>query len=321
MILTLTPNPSTDLTLTLGEQLQRDSVQRLQSVTSVAGGKGINVSNACTLAGVDTLALFPAAANDLFLELLKAINIRHQAIQNDGAVRTNTTITEPDGTTTKLNGPGSLLSDAARAEVERTLITAAKEATWVVMSGSLPPGAPTDWYSALTAQLRNAYPHINIAVDTSDAPLLSLAENLDSAAPTVIKPNGLELGQIVGTDGEELEAAAARGEFEPVLEAARELNTRGIAEVLVTLGAAGAALVTEQGTWIASPPPTIAVSTVGAGDSTLAGYVMARQQGADYATALANAVAYGSAAASLPGTTIPSPEHINVAETTITQLS
>ena len=125
----------------------------------------------------------------------------------------------------------------------------------------------------------------------------------------------------MGTDGEELEAAAARGEFEPVLEAARELNTRGIAEVLVTLGAAGAALVTEQGTWIASPPPTIAVSTVGAGDSTLAGYVMARQQRADYATALANAVAYGSAAASLPGTTIPSPEHINVAETTITQLS
>ncbi len=176
MILTLTPNPSTDLTLALGEQLQRDSVQRLQSVTSVAGGKGINVSNACALAGVDTLALFPAAASDPFLELLKAINIRHQAIQNDGAVRTNTTITEPDGTTTKLNGPGSLLSDAARAEVERTLITAAKEATWVVMSGSLPPGAPTDWYSALTAQLRNAYPHINIAVDTSDAPLLSLAE-------------------------------------------------------------------------------------------------------------------------------------------------
>ena len=214
-----------------------------------------------------------------------------------------------------------MLSDAARAEVERTLITAAKEATWVVMSGSLPPGAPTDWYSALTVQLRSAYPHINIAVDTSDAPLLSLAENLDSAAPTVIKPNGLELGQIVGTDGEELEAAAARGEFEPVLEAARELNTRGIAEVLVTLGAAGAALVTEQGTWIASPPPTIAVSTVGAGDSTLAGYVMARQQRADYATALANAVAYGSAAASLPGTTIPSPEHINVAETTITQIS
>jgi len=98
LILTLTPNPSTDLTLALGEQLQRDSVQRLQSVTSVAGGKGINVSNACTLAGVDTLALFPAAASDPFLELLKAINIRHQAIQNDGAVRTNTTITEPDGT-------------------------------------------------------------------------------------------------------------------------------------------------------------------------------------------------------------------------------
>ena len=89
----------------------------------------------------------------------------------------------------------------------------------------------------------------------------------------------------------------------------------------MTLGAAGAALVTEQGTWIASPPPTIAVSTVGAGDSTLAGYVMARQQGADYATALASAVAYGPAAASLPGTTIPSPEHIDISETTITLIS
>lgn len=321
MILTLTPNPSIDLTLALGEPLRRDSVQRLQSVTNVAGGKGINVSNACALAEFDTLALFLAQAGDPFIELVNQLKIPFEVVPNTGAVRTNTTITEPDGTTTKLNGPGATISATARSQTEQKLLTAAKNATWVVLAGSLPPGVPTDWYSSLISLLRETYPHINIAVDTSDAPLVALAGKLDQAAPTVMKPNGLELGQLVNKDGEFLESAAARGDFDPVLLAARELNNRGVAEVLVTLGAAGAALVTEKNTWIASPPPTVAVSTVGAGDSTLAGYVMARKQGADYPTALANAVGYGSAAAALPGTTIPTPADINVAETTITQVS
>ena len=71
----------------------------------------------------------------------------------------------------------------------------------------------------------------------------------------------------------------------------------------------------------ATPPPTKAVSTVGAGDSSLAGFIMAQELGQSVADSLRQAVAYGSAAASLPGTTIPSPAQINVAQTNVVEVN
>ncbi|PRQ10561.1 1-phosphofructokinase [Corynebacterium sp. 13CS0277] len=321
MILTLTPNPSTDQTLVLGEPLRRGAVQRLQSTIGTAGGKGINVSHACALAGLDTLALFPASGNDPFLKLVTEDSIPYQAVFFDGRVRTNITITEPDGTTSKLNGPGPELDHATIAKLEGLLVGAATAADWVVMAGSLPPGVPTDWYAQLVSELRSHLPHVKIAVDTSDAPLVALAASLDHGpGPDLMKPNGIELGQIAGVDGEELEARALEGDFAPVVAAAASLVDRGVTEVLVTLGAAGAVLVNAQGAWHAQPQRIEVVSTVGAGDSSLAGYVMARRGGADETKALQSAMAYGSTAASLPGTTIPAPDDIHPEDVTVTRL-
>ena len=80
--------------------------------------------------------------------------------------------------------------------------------------------------------------------------------------------------------------------------------------MLATLGAHGAVLVTADGAWHATPPPTTVVSTVGAGDSSLFGYLLGDLRGQDPADRLALAVAYGSAAAGLPGTTIPQPHQV-----------
>ena len=85
------------------------------------------------------------------------------------------------------------------------------------------------------------------------------------------------------------------------------LVDRGVDAVLATLGGAGAVLVTAEGAWHATPPPTTVVSTVGAGDSSLFGYLLGDLRGAGPADRLRLAVAYGSAAAGLPGTTIPTP--------------
>ena len=82
---------------------------------------------------------------------------------------------------------------------------------------------------------------------------------------------------------------------------------KGVESVLATLGPHGAVLVNEQGAWHAMPPPTTVVSTVGAGDSSLFGYLLSHLRGDAPAQRLALAVAYGSAAAGLPGTTIPTP--------------
>ena len=90
--------------------------------------------------------------------------------------------------------------------------------------------------------------------------------------------------------------------------------------MLVTLGGRGAVLVTADGAWHATPPPTTVVSTVGAGDSSLFGYLLAAIEGRTPADRLALAVAYGSAAAGLPGTTIPEPQHVDPTLVTVTDL-
>jgi 1-phosphofructokinase len=323
LIVTLTPNPSIDSTLALDEPLSRGTVQRLTSVTSVAGGKGINVAHAVALAGADTLAVFPAGPRDPFLSLVEDISLNARTVAIGGHVRTNSTITEPDGTTTKLNGPGSPLTDNDVTEIESTLIDAlSSDVAWVVMAGSLPPGAPTSWYSRLTSLIHEHHPGVNIAVDTSDAPLRELGKHLEEpgAAPTLIKPNGLELGQLAGLDGQVLEDRAAQGDYAPIIAAATTLVDRGIDMVLVTLGAAGAALVTRDASWVASSPKIVPVSTVGAGDSSLAGFVMARARGLDFAESLIQAVSYGSAAAALPGTTIPHPDQVTINGAVVNQV-
>jgi 1-phosphofructokinase len=155
-------------------------------------------------------------------------------------------------------------------------------------------------------------------VDTSDAPLAALAHQLDRAAPDLIKPNAEELAGLAGVTAQSLESAVARGDTGPVVTAAQHLIDRGVGAVLTTLGAAGAVLVTADGAWLATPPPITPRSTVGAGDSALAGYVRADIGGAGAAQCLAMAVAYGSGAAALPGTALPSPSQLNLDDVTIT---
>jgi 1-phosphofructokinase len=225
-------------------------------------------------------------------------------------VRTNVAITEPDGTTTKLNEPGATLDAAARAALTRSVLTVAADAAWVVLSGSLPPGLPDDWYAEVASSLRSSA--CKVAIDTSERPLAALAASFGTAAPDVIKPNAEELASLVGADPLHLESAAAAGDPEPVVSAAREVIARGARTVLVTLGAAGAVLVDETGSWMATPPPIVPRSTVGAGDSSLAGYLRAEVGGAQPPQRLQMAVAYGSAAAALPGSALPSPDQIDL---------
>jgi 1-phosphofructokinase len=121
-----------------------------------------------------------------------------------------------------------------------------------------------------------------------------------------MKPNGEELASLTGGDAEAIEA-------DPVAAAvaAQVLVTRGVGAVLATLGGSGAVLVTADGAWHATPPPTTVVSTVGAGDSSLFGFLLGDLRGAPPVERLRLAVAYGIGAAGLPGSTIPTPAHVH----------
>ena len=340
MIVTLTPNPSLDRTVSLPGPLVRGGVNRLGGVVVEPGGKGVNVARVLVSAGQPAAAVLPAAAHDpllLALEAAAAAPSTGSAVLSTHAVtvaapaRINTAVTEPDGTTTKLNEPGAALSPEEIDAVESALLEAATAAAagegarhWAVLSGSLPPGVPADWYARLVRLLRGFAPGLRIAVDTSDEPLAALAAGLPESAPDLVKPNGEELGQLVGLPADRamaLEEGAAHGDLTPVADAARILIDLGLGAVMATLGPAGAVLVTGGGAWHATAPKVPVASTVGAGDSSVAGYVLADVRGGDEPERLRTAMAYGSAAASLPGTTLPTPGDLPEQEVVVTRLA
>lgn len=334
MIVTLTPNPSLDRTVALPGPLVRGGVNRLTSVVTDPGGKGVNVARVLVSSGLEVTTVLPAAEHDPLRAALDAVaqpGLTVTAVTVPGAARVNTAVTEPDGTTTKINEPGAELGEAERTAIEKALLAAVEaggrtgegdSAGWAILSGSLPPGAPTDWYARLVALLRPT--GASIAVDTSDAPLAALAAALPDAAPDLIKPNGEELGQLAGLPAERamaLEDGALAGDLAPVVDAARVLVDLGVTAVMATLGPAGGVLVTAEGAWHAPAPAIDVVSTVGAGDSSVAGYVLADTRGDDPADRLATAMLYGSAAASLPGTTLPTPADLPGAPPAVTRLA
>lgn len=311
MIVTFTPNPSIDRAAAVGAPLTRGGVHRLSDLRSDPGGKGVNVARVAHQAGRRALAVLPAGPGDPLLRLIEATGLPHAEHLTGADARINLTVTEPDGTTTKLNEPGTPLTTDDVAALERLLVEASRGAAWVALCGSLPPGAPVDWYARLVPQLREL--GVRVAVDTSDAPLAALSQALPGAAPHLVKPNSEELAQLSGQDAAVLEASAQAGDHGPTVEAARRLIDQGLQAVLVTLGGAGAVLVEAAGAWFSPPVPVEVRSTVGAGDSALAGYLLADLAGADAAGRLASAVAHGSAAAALPGTGLPHPQHVHPA--------
>ncbi|MEU2350411.1 1-phosphofructokinase family hexose kinase [Modestobacter sp. NPDC049651] len=305
-VVTLTANPSLDRTLALPGPLERGTVARLGASATEPGGKGVNVARAVAAAGVDVVPVLPAGPLDPLVRALTALGLRLAAVPVTAPVRTNYTLTEPDGTTTKLNEPGAPLDAGVRAELGAALQQHATGARWVVLSGSLPPGTPAGWYATLVRELRGT--GARIAVDTSEAPLLALLAAGPEAAPDLLKPNTEELAQLAGVPEEELLA-----DPEAVGNAVAGLHQRGVGEVLLTLGADGALLSTPTGRWRARPPRVTVRSTVGAGDSSLAGYVLADLAGADPAHRLRTAVAYGAASAALPGSAVPDPGQVDLA--------
>ena len=310
MIVTLTANPSVDRAVLLAEPLRRHAVHRSESELEQPGGKGVNISRAAVAAGIPTLAVLPADKGSDFVRELNALGIECHPEPPSGPIRVNLTITEPDGTTTKINSPGALADESLMQRLADAVLSRADDCDWVVLAGSLPPGASDNWYAELATRLRPGL--ARVAIDTSDGPLLALGAALGEAAPDLLKPNAEELGQLTGAPVHSPGEAASAG---------RELVRRGAGQVLVTLGADGAVLVDAEHAWHASAPPTKVVSTVGAGDASLFGFLLGELQGAPPEGRLRLAVAYGSAAAALPGTTLPSPDQVHADEIVVRPLA
>jgi 1-phosphofructokinase len=214
----------------------------------------------------------------------------------DGDIRSNISLTQPDGTVTKVNEPGPLLSGAERDRLISAVASNLGGANWLVCAGSLPTGVPDDWYGELVELGRRH--GVPVAVDTSGEPLTQSLH----AHPDLVKPNVHELAELTG---------ATPTTLEEVIEAANEVRRRGARTVLASLGADGAVLVDADGALWGHAPVTNVVSTVGAGDAMLAGYLSCRQ---GRTQALGTALQWGAAAVQHEGTLF-SPKESGVAVT------
>jgi len=297
MIVTLTPNPSLDRTVSITD-LQRGEVHRATASRLDPGGKGVNISRALTAHKARTLAVLPAGGpqGHLLAELLADAGIAVAIVPISGSTRANLALVEPDGTTTKINEPGPLLPGS---EIEALLAgavdTLAEQPSWLVGSGSLPPGVDDDLYAGLVRRCRAAA--VRVAIDASGRPLrLAVA-----AGPDLIKPNLEEFEELVDRPLNTL------GD---VLDAANDLVTSGVGTVVVSLGGQGALLVSASMIAHAVAPVAAPLSTVGAGDALLAGYLYATGNGSSDVEGLRAGVAWGAAAVSLPGSRMPTPSDV-----------
>ncbi|QTD99089.1 1-phosphofructokinase [Streptomyces cyanogenus] len=301
MILTVTPNPSLDRTYEV-PVLERGEVIRADGERMDPGGKGVNVSRAVAAAGRRTVAVLPlgGAPGALVADLLDAQGIEVAPVPVAGATRSNIALAEADGVLTKINAPGPELSAAEQELLLDAVRAHSADADWIACCGSLPRGLAPSWYADVV--MRAHAGGARIALDTSGRALLEALR----ARPDVVKPNAEELAEAVARP------LATVGD---ALKAAEEVRAMGAGAVLASLGADGQLLVSDTGAWFGSARVSTVRSNVGAGDASLAGFLIAGGTGPE---ALASAVAHGAAAVQLPGSVMPTPADLDPAAVTVT---
>jgi 1-phosphofructokinase len=285
MIVTVTPNPSVDRTLLL-DDLALGSVNRSQRSYSEPSGKGVNVALALHGHGIPVRAVFPTGGpvGIQLRQMLDTVGLDSVAVPISGEVRSNISLTQPDGTVTKINEPGPILDVAESDHLIAATAAQLTTAAWLVCAGSLPAGLPVDWYGQLVELGRRH--QVPVAVDSSGPPLAACL----ATQPDVVKPNLHELAELAGAMPHTL------GE---VIDAAQAVRDRGARAVLASLGSDGAVLVDDHGALHGTAPVPKVVSTVGAGDALLAGYLLNRSDRRD---ALATALQWGATAVQHEGT-------------------
>ncbi len=294
MIVTVTPNPVLDRTLTV-PHLVMDDVLRATSTRLDWGGKGFNVSRALAAWGMESVAMaFAGGATGQALERgLQDLAIATDFISVAGETRTNVVVVDQaTGHHIKVNEAGPTVQ---RDEWQQLLARARQRVqpgdTWV-LAGSLPPGVPTSLYADLIPllQARGA----RALLDTSGEPL-----RLGCAAqPFLVKPNAAEAAEVTGGQPVDSPAGAWR--------AARELLQMGIQMVALSMGADGLLLATRERAVWARPPAVPVSNPTGAGDSLLAGIVWALSHELALAEIAGWGVAAGTASAMAEGVSVGS---------------
>jgi 6-phosphofructokinase 2 len=290
-IVTLTMNPTLDITTSVDRVRPTDKL-RCQGARHDPGGGGVNVARVARVLGASVAAVFPAGGppGDVVADLLVAEGVPFHRVKIGGRTRESFTVNEEcSGQQYRFVLPGPRLTFAERAQCLNELRMAASSAQFVVVSGSLPPGVPADFYQLIADLCRDL--GTRLILDTSGAGLQHL-----SSGVFLLKPSVRELrecfGRALATEADQVAAA-------------QELVQRGQAQVVVvSLGGRGALLVTAHASQCFPAIKMRSGSGVGAGDAMVAAITVGLSRGWPLAKSVRFGIAAGAAMLMTPGTAV-----------------
>lgn len=288
MIFTLTPNPSIDRSLTI-PQIRFNSVLRSKKVRLDWGGKGFNVSRSLHELGIETTAIawVGGGSGKVLADGLQRLGIQTDFVWVDEDTRTNTRIDEQDGDWyVKVNEPGPRITQNDIDQLYQKVEGYAKRGDYWVLSGSLPPDVPVEFYADLIALFRTR--GVRVYLDTSGTPLHYGCQS----SPFLVKPNTIEAATIVGFEIDDLEDAKR---------AALPFLRMGIEYFALTMGNLGLLLASQHEMIYAKPPRLSVKNESGAGDSLMAGLIYGQLKGWALLEVARWAVATGAAASETEG--------------------
>lgn len=297
-VVTVTMNPAVDKTV-LVDQIELAGLNRIKEVRMDAGGKGINVAKVLASFGIHTSALAVAGGyqSRLLRDKLEQAGITCGFEEALGETRVNLKVVdESTRQTTEFNERGIQADEAVLTRFTARFAAALEDTQYAVIGGSLPPGAPADYYRMLIEEAHKR--QVPVILD-ADGP--AFAEGVE-AKPYAIKPNLHELELYFGRRLED------EGEL---VSAVRELiRIKGIKLVLVSMGGDGSILISGTEAYRARPFPIRPLSTVGAGDSMVAAMVYSLLSGRTLEEMARITSAAGTITASKPGTQVCSIEEV-----------
>lgn len=290
-IFTLTLNPAFDIHASLSH-LEKHA-ENLATVTDRdAGGKGVNISRALLAANKKSLALVAVGEEngEEFCRALEADGIAYHAFSVAGRIRENLTLHEDGARETRISFGGLSADPLLLFAVEEYLGTRIEKKDILTLTGRLPSGLDMTEVKAFLCRMKEK--GVRLVIDSRSFSL----DDVLAVRPWLIKPNEEEACAYL--DKEVASIADAK-------EGACRLQRAGVENVMLSLGEKGAILATSEGVWLAESPAVEAISTVGAGDSSIAGFLAAVTDGKSVEQALCTAVAYGTAACLQAGTRPP----------------
>lgn len=265
--------------------------ENLANVTSrESGGKGVNLSRALKNGGTEHTTIVVLGKDNCaeFKADLEAAGLCTLFLEKPGRIRENLTLHCADAPETRISFSGFPADDSLLDEL--AALMEVDEDTVITFTGRVASGISMEKVKAFLKAFQAK--GVKIVLDSKSFDL----EDILQIAPWLIKPNQEEVSEYLGYPINSIEEAA---------EKAGIFARHGVANVMVSLGEQGAMLLHDNHCYIATPPAINAMSTIGAGDSTLAGFIAAAGRGEDAAGCLQNAVAYGTAACLTEGSLPP----------------